>query len=296
MLRPIPFVCIALFVLISVPTVQAQEVGAIAGRVTETGSGQAMPGANVIIQGTSWGTATDLDGTFLLARLAPGTYTLVVSYIGYEAQTRTVTVTSRATTTADFEIQLAPVRGDEILVLGSRAQGQAKALNQQKNAVNITNVVAADQIGRFPDASAPDALQRVPGIGVQRDQGEGRFIQIRGGAPQLTTVTFNGERIPSPEGDVRQIALDAIPSEILEAIEVSKAITPDMDADAIGGSVNLVTRRAPSERFFTAGLAGGYGSIRNQGSVKGSATFGNRSGGFGYLINGSLTGLVEIIG
>ena len=213
----------------------------------------------------------------------------MVSYIGYETITREVEVESNAVVIQDFVMELLAIQGGEIVVLGSRAQGQAKALSQQKNAPNITNIVAADQIGRFPDASAPDALQRVPGVGVQRDQGEGRFIQIRGGAPQLTTIMFNGERIPSPEGDVRQIALDAIPSELLEAIEVSKAITPDMDADAIGGAVNLVTKRAPASQLFAADIAGGYGSIRDQGSFKGALTFGNRvsNGNLGYLFNGS---------
>ncbi|MEO1074719.1 MAG: TonB-dependent receptor, partial [Bacteroidota bacterium] len=180
------------------------------------------------------------------------------------------------TTTLDFVLALAPVAGEEVLVLGLRAQGQARALTQQQNAANIVNVIAADQIGRFPDATAPEALQRVPGIGVQRDQGEGRFIQIRGAAPQFTTVTFNGERIPSPEGDVRQIALDAIPSELLEAIEVSKAITPDMDADAIGGSVNLVTRRAPATPLLAADVAGGFSALRSEGAVRGSVTGGQR--------------------
>ena len=261
----------------------------ISGIVTSSENGFALPGANVIIQETFQGAATDRDGRFALPRVKPGTYTVVASYIGYETQMKQVTIEGTQPVVLNFELTLTPFQGDEVLVLGYRAEGQAKALTQQKNAANITNIVASDQIGRFPDASAPDALQRVPGVGVQRDQGEGRFIQIRGGAPQLTTVMFNGERIPSPEGDVRQIALDAIPVEILESIEVSKAITPDMDADAIGGAVNLVTRRAPARQMFHADFGGGYGSVRDQGSVKSSLSYGNRvsNGKFGYLINGS---------
>ncbi len=272
-------------------TAQAQQTGNIAGTVTDVSSGLLLPGANIVIQGTNLGVASDIDGRFTFSQVAPGFYTLTVSYIGFDAATLSVEVSAGQTAIVDVALQVLAIEGGEILVLGSRAQGQAKALNQQKNAPNITNIVAADQIGRFPDASAPDALQRVPGVGVQRDQGEGRFIQIRGGAPQLTTVMFNGERIPSPEGDVRQIALDAIPTEILEAIEVSKAITPDMDADAIGGAVNLVTRRAPARQLLSADFAGGYGSIRDQGSAKGALTFGNRSadGKLGYLMNGSFS-------
>jgi TonB-dependent receptor len=142
-------------------------------------------------------------------------------------------------------------------------------------------------MGRFPDASAPEAVQRIPGISVQRDMGEGRYIQIRGGSPQMTSVTFNGERVPSPEGDERQIALDAVPVDILESIEVSKAITPDMDVDAIGGSVNLVTKKAPEGRTFTVELGGGYAPIREDYSPSGSITYGNRiaNNKFGYLFS-----------
>ncbi|HHP7239385.1 carboxypeptidase-like regulatory domain-containing protein, partial [Longibacter sp.] len=241
--------------------------GTVSGVVSDATTGNHLPGANVLILGTSRGAATDVDGEYAIPNVPAGSYRLRVSYIGYEPVTREITVDGD--TGVDVALSVSQLRTEGVVVLGSRAQGQAKALSQQKNAANITNVVAADQIGQFPDATAPDALQRVPGIGVQRDQGEGRFIQIRGGAPQLTTVTFNGERIPSPEGDVRQIALDAVPTSILQSIEVSKAITPDMDADAIGGAVNLVTRRAPSTATFSVEAAGGFAPIREQGSGKG---------------------------
>ena len=142
-------------------------------------------------------------------------------------------------------------------------------------------------MGRFPDPSAPEAVQRIPGISVQRDQGEARYIQIRGSAPRMTSVSFNGERIPSPEGDDRQIALDAVPVDILESIEVSKAITPDMDADAIGGAVNLITKRAPDQPLFQAELAGGYAPNREKLSPNGSVTYGNRfsEDKFGVLVS-----------
>ncbi|MEL7168329.1 MAG: TonB-dependent receptor [Bacteroidota bacterium] len=263
-------------VLVALTPAASAQFGAIAGTVTDAESGFTLPGANVVIEGTTQGAATDNDGTYRIARLTPGSYTLVASYLGHTPLTLTVFVAAGETATLDFALALAPVAGQEVVVLGLRAQEQARALTQQQNAANIVNVIAADQIGRFPDATAPEALQRVPGIGVQRDQGEGRFIQIRGAAPQFTTVTFNGERIPSPEGDVRQIALDAIPSELLEAIEVSKAITPDMDADAIGGSVNLVTRRAPATPLLAADVAGGFSALRGEGAVRGSVTGGQR--------------------
>ncbi len=271
-------------------TALAQGSGSILGSVFDADTRESLPGANVIVEGTLVGTATDAEGRFVLTRVPVGPTRLLVTYLGYEDAALEVSVEPGAVAPVTFELKVASIRGEEVLVLGFRAQGQAKALNQQRNAPNITNVVASDQIGRFPDASAPDALQRIPGVGVQRDQGEGRFIQIRGAAPQLTTIMLNGERIPSPEGDVRQIALDAIPTEILESIEVAKAITPDMDADAIGGSVNLVTRRASLERRLSIDAAGGYGASREKGSARGSATLSGRSdsGKLGYVVNGSV--------
>ena len=168
-----------------------------------------------------------------------------VAYIGRQAQSRPITATGRPVSGVDFQLPVSVVQLAEVEVLGVMAKNQAEALNRQKNAANITNVVASDQMGRFPDASAPEAVQRLPGVAVARDQGEGRYIQIRGGSAANTQVTFNGNEIPSPEGEARQIALDAVPVDVLESIEVSKAITPDMDGDAIGGAVNLVTRQAP---------------------------------------------------
>lgn len=270
--------------------VHAQSYGTLLGTVVDSQTGESLPGANIIVEGTSYGTATSIDGTYLLPRVPAGELTITVSYVGYTPHTAQVTIIPDVATQYNAALAYVTIPGQELVVVGARAQGQAMALTQQKNAPNISNIIAADQIGRFPDASAPDALQRIPAIGVQRDQGEGRFIQIRGASPQLTTVSFNGERIPSPEGDVRQIALDAIPTELLESIEVSKAITPNMDADAIGGAVNLITRRAPEQTLLAADFAGGLSPIRDQGSMKGSATIGTRSsnGKLGVLVNGAL--------
>ncbi|UZJ63086.1 TonB-dependent receptor plug domain-containing protein [Sphingobacterium sp. KU25419] len=136
------------------------------------------------------------------------------------------------------------------------ARGQAKALNQQKNNQNITNIISSDQVGRFPDANIGDALKRVPGITMQNDQGEARNIIIRGLAPHLNSVTLNGDRIPSAEGDNRNVQMDLIPSDMISTIEVNKTLTPDMDADAIGGSVNLITRASPNGKRLSATIAG----------------------------------------
>lgn len=129
--------------------------------------------------------------------------------------------------------------------------GQSRAINTQKNNFNITNVVSADQIGKFPDSNIGDALKRINGINVQYDQGEARFGQVRGTSPDLTSVTVNGNRLPSAEGDIRNVQLDLIPADMIQTIEVNKVVTADMDGDAIGGSINLITKTLRTRKCST---------------------------------------------
>src|SRR5690606_24841920 len=108
--------------------------------------------------------------------------------------------------------------------MGDILKVQASALNQQKNNENIYNGISSDQVGRFPDANIGDALKRVPGITMQNDQGEARNIIVRGLAPNLNSVTLNGDRIPSAEGDNRNVQMDLIPADMISTIEVSKTL------------------------------------------------------------------------
>ncbi len=277
------------FTVLSTSLLFGQQYGQISGKVVEAETQMELPGANIIVQGTSLGAASDVRGKYIVTRVPAGEQSIRVSYLGYKEAEVTVNVVPGQIVTQNFTLEQTSLAGEEVVVWGERAKGQARALNQQKNALNIKNIVASDQMGRFPDASAPEAVQRIPGISVQRDMGEGRYIQIRGGSPRMTSVSFNGERIPSPEGDDRQIALDAVPVDVLESIEVSKAITPDMDADAIGGAVNLVTKRAPDQQLFQIETAGGYAPIREKFSPNGSVTWGNRfsDGKIGLLLSAS---------
>ena len=135
---------------------------------------------------------------------------------------------------------------------------------------------ARDQVGRFPDANIGDALKRVAGVTMQNDQGEARNIVIRGLSPNLNSVTLDGDRIPSAEGGNRNVQMDLIPSDMISTIEVNKTLTSDMDADAVGGSVNLITRSAPNSERFSATLAGGYNPIRDKGNYTASFVYGNR--------------------
>lgn len=252
---------LAIVLLLNVQFAWAQ-AGNVTGRIIDE-LGLALPGASVMINELNKGVPTDENGYYTIVDVPAGQYTLTVSFIGYKKIEEQIT-TAEGTLVKDFTMEPGFTAGGEVIVLGDRLKGQAKALNQQRTNANITNVVAADQIGRFPDANVGDALKRIPGITIQNDQGEARNIIVRGMAPQLNSVTLNGERIPSAEGDNRNIQLDLIPSDLIQTIQVNKAVLPNMDADAIGGSVNLVTRSAPSTQRISGTVASGYNFLSNK--------------------------------
>src|SRR5688500_4927256 len=288
--RLVCLLAIATLSIAAIPSMAEAQHGQVAGRVVEAGTGEALTGAQVVVSGTSIGAVTDENGRYLLPRVPAGSQTLEATYLGYTEASTTVNVADDQLANANFTLEVSAIAQPE-LVVGIRASGQAEALSQQKAAPNIKNIVASDQMGRFPDASAPEAIQRVPGVALERDQGEGRYIQIRGGSAANTQVTVNGEQVPSPEAEIRQIGLDAVPVEVLDAIAVSKAITPDMDTEAIGGSVNLITKQAPEDMLFSVEGSGGYAPIRDEPSGSGSLTWGTRTsdGKLGFLASGSFS-------
>lgn len=247
----------------------------ISGKVLDADDKLPLPGAMIQIVGENKYTVSDYNGRFELLNINIGTYQVTVKYIGYTAITQEINVEQGKNNVIDFALKTSGTELNEVVV-GDILKGQAKALNQQKNNKNIGNVISSDQVGRFPDANVGDALKRVPGITMQNDQGEARNIIIRGLAPSLNSVTLNGDRIPSAEGDNRNVQMDLIPSDMISTIEVNKTLTSDMDADAIGGSVNLVTRATPNGERISATLAGGYLPIREKASYTAGLVYGNR--------------------
>lgn len=261
----------------------------IKGRIYDAVNRESLAGATVFLSAVNNSTVADVTGQFFLY-VVPGDLELKVRYLGYRDTTIALSVKEGEVKVLNISLTSEYAKLSSVTITGL-LQGQAKALNQQKNADNIRNVVSADQMGRFPDPNAAEALQRVPGVNIERDQGEGRYVFVRGMAPQFTNIQVNGEQIPSPEADVRYVALDAVPSDQLASIEVSKTLTPDMDADAVGGSVNLVTRTAQSTHpKVSASLAGGYNSLMKRGNIQGQLQYGQRfgqQGRTGILLNSS---------
>ena len=247
--------------------------GTVRGRIIDT-SKQTLPGASIYIEKLHAGVTSDVNGYYTFANLTPGTYTVKVSYVGYSPVEMKITIPAGKTLEKDVVLN----EGLELqeVVVGGAFQGQRRAINSQKNNLGITNVVSADQVGKFPDSNIGDALKRINGINVQYDQGEARFGQVRGTSADLSSVTVNGNRVPSAEGDTRNVQLDLIPADMIQTIEVNKVVTPDMDADAIGGSINLVTKNSPYKRSIAATAGTGYNWISEKAQLNLGFTYGDR--------------------
>lgn len=145
-----------------------------------------------------------------------------------------------------------------VVVTGQRASIRSAVLAQDA-ANNIISVVSADDIGALPDINAAEALARMPGISVQRDQGEGRYVTVRGLGPDLNTVTINGALVPAPENGRRGVSLDVVPAGMVRSLEVTKTLTPDMDANSLGGTVDVKTLSAFDLRGPTLSISGAAG-------------------------------------
>jgi TonB-dependent receptor len=265
----------ALGVLLLASATPLAAQGVISGLVVDDANGLALTGVLVRIEALDRAAVTDQTGRFVFTRVPAGRQSLVTRYLGYAPTTQGVEVPASGTVTVTLRIKAAEAQLGAVSIVASRT-GQAAALSQQQNAANVTNVIAADQIGRFPDANIGDALKRVPGITIALDQGEARFGSIRGTEPRFNSVMVNGERVPSAEAEVREVQLDLIPADMVQALEVNKTLTPDMDADAIGGAVNVVTRAAPTGFRLSATTGSGYNFIRNKPVLVGGLVAGNR--------------------
>lgn len=246
----------------------------LSGKVTDTTGTAPLQGAIVSVDGTNRSASTDRFGEYRIANLPAGDYSITVSYIGTPDVTSSVSV---PTSGAELDFALgADVRFmDNVLVVGSKA-AQAGAINQQRAADSIVSVIDSDGLGYFPDTTVADSLQRVPGLSIVTDQGEGRYVSIRGINTDLVAASINGVRTPSPE-DRRGVLLDGVPSDLLDGIEVQKSLTPDVDADSLGGIINLKTISAFDRdgQFVRAKIEGQWNEITEEISPKATLTYSN---------------------
>jgi TonB-dependent receptor len=238
------------------------------------------------VEGLPQGALSNQRGTFTIMGVPAGRQQLRVTLIGFGSQVVAVDVVAGQTVTTEVVLEVSPLALEEIVVRGQ--VGQAEAYNQQRTAVSVRNMVSAEQIERFPDAQVSDALRRIPGVSAMADRGETGFVLIRGLSPNLTSVTVNGARLPTTDQTGRGVELSSIPSEMLSSIEVVKAITPDMDADAGAGSIDLGVRR-PTRQQFDGRFEGGMHSLTDGRTYRAGATLGDVVGRFGYVLSGDIS-------
>ena len=233
----------------------------VTGEITDPGRTIAFPGAIVRIEGLSGSTTSDERGRFRLGNVPAGSYTLIVSYVGTEDTSISIQVPEEGVDLGDVVIGATSVAAlEEIIVIG-QAAAFASALNQERSANNLVSVLDTDAMGQFPDQNVAESLRRLTGVSVETDQGEGRYVVIRGMDPDLNATSINGVRATAAEPR-RALQLDVIPTDLLDGLEVHKTLTPDMDADAIGGSINVKTLSAFSRK-------GAYAKARAESSVNG---------------------------
>jgi len=271
-------------------TVNAQNSkGTVSGRIVDS-LGGVLQGARIRLEPGPMLATSDAQGEFAISGVEAGTYSITISYVGLENYSGVLEVKGGNLVRADAVLKVG-AQAESVIVTAERAAGEAEAVNRERSADNIVQILPADVIRSLPNANLADALGRLPSVTLERDEGEGKYVQVRGTEPRLTNTTIDGMNVPSPESGVRQIKFDAIPADLVESVEINKTLQANMDADGIGGSVNLVTKTASERPTVSLNGMGGYMPILGgRGQVETTGTVGQRFGAqkkFGVLIGGS---------
>ncbi|GAC1700277.1 MAG: TonB-dependent receptor [Candidatus Acidiferrum sp.] len=273
----------------TVPAKAQAARGVITGTVKDSG-GSVLASALVVIQPLGRSAVSNDQGQFRITDLPGGEYEISATYVGFAAFSQKVQVVGGQILNLDAVLQVAS-QNDQVIVTAERLQGEAEAINIERLSDNIVQVLPERVITSLPNTNIADAVGRLPSVSLERDEGEGKYVQIRGTEPRLNNITINGVNVPSPEGTVRNIKLDAVPSDLVERIEVFKTLSANQDGDGIGGTVNLVTKTAGEKATYSFAGQGGYNPIGNgygRGGFDGTA--GKRFGSskkLGILLSGT---------
>jgi TonB-dependent receptor len=240
----------------------------VTGEVSDTNNTVVFKGARVTIVELQRSANTDNRGQFRFSNIPAGDYTLLVTYVGAADKSLPITVTESGLAIGAISIGSGDEALEEIIVYG-QAAALASALSQERSAANLVSVLDTDAMGQFPDQNVAESLRRLSGVTVENDQGEGRYVVIRGMDPDLNSTSINGLRAAAAEPR-RALQLDVIPSDMLDGLEIHKTLTADMDADAIGGSINVRTLSAFSRKgaYAKARVESSYNELRESWNPK----------------------------
>jgi len=235
----------------------------LTGHVTDV-SQAVIRAARVVITPGNIVTTTNDSGTFAVIGLAPGTYAITITSRGFRPLTESVSVSAGQSQAVTAVLQVGSANQRVIVTARTGPeQTMVQAINEEITSANILNVMPSTEIVALPNANIADAVGRLPGVTLQRDEGEGVYVQVRGLDPRLTNVTIDGVTVPAPEVAISQVDLATIPANMVQSIELNKTLSANQDADGIGGSVNLVTKTAGVQPYFSAETTMGYTPIQN---------------------------------
>lgn len=262
----------------------------VTGKVRDPKTGDGLPGATVRLGDRV--VSADGEGNFTIRDVPAGPVELTIDYVGYPTATRAA-VASDTPEPKDFNLDppIAESSGSDIVVTGSRS-AERRALQTKRASNIIQETLTANDVGKLPDQNVAEAVRRLPGLSVADDQGEGRYVVIRGGDPDLTNVTINGQTAAAPEPEGRQVKLDDIPSSLIGSVTVAKTLTADRDANAISGQVDINTLTAydRTKNFLYARAAYGVSELNGKNPYEGDLTLGGKFGAdrqFGVVLSGN---------
>ena len=223
----------------------AEASGSLRGTVKDS-AGAVLQGARIVLDPTAAAGRSGAQGDYLIQNVKPGAYTVTISYVGFTNSVSTVVVKAGQATPLDATLAIAST--NQQVVVMAELEGDAASVNEQRVSENILNVETDTQIQSLPNANIADALGRMPGVTLQRNEGEGQYVQIRGTEPRLSNTTIDGVIVPGPDPQVRQVDLDTIPADLVGSVAINKTLSANQDGDAIGGSVDLRIKQATSDR------------------------------------------------
>lgn len=255
-------VLLGIFLLVSGAQAMA---GILKGRALDATTGQPVIGATLLLDNTKLHAVSGLDGSYTIKNIPAGTYTIRISYVSYRTMTRDVVIgTDNQVITLDLPLETETDRLlTEVTVKGQRDGSSDRAARDiERNALQVTNIVSGRSIELSPDLTVANVIQRVSGISIERNSnGDGQYAILRGMDKRYNYTLVNGVKIPSPDNRYRYVPLDIFPSELLDRLEVYKALTPAMEGDAVGGAINMVMKDAPAHLTVLANVATGYSEL-----------------------------------
>ncbi len=236
----------------------------IRGLINDKNTKEPIIGGGIILDGTSYSASSGLDGSFVIRNIPQGNYVIVIKYLGYRTFSQNINISDdNAQISLPIEIEQESTSLEEVVVEGQEDKTtDESAIRSVQNSERVMNIVSARSIQISPDITVANVIQRVSGISIERNSnGDGQHAIIRGMDKRYNYTLVNGIKIPSPDDQYRYVPLDIFPAELLDRLEVTKSLTPNMEGDAVGGVVNMIMKDAPRQKYVSANIATGYSEL-----------------------------------